>query len=116
MPPRNNPLRLNKLQLKTLCVLQELARQPGSSSRIDGEDAGEVMISNLPNPHGDHFHVGERVVLARNATGLRNRAVWVALERKGLARSSFPFAITLTAAGLDYDTGMTDAILIGGDH
>ncbi len=118
MPPRNNPLRLNKLQLKTLCVLQELARQPESSSRIDGpgDDAGEVMISNLPNPHGDHFHVGERVVLARNATGLRNRAVWVALERKGLARSSFPLAITLTPAGLEYDTGLRESILIGGDH
>ena len=103
--------------LKTLCVLQELARQPESSSRIDGsgDDAGEVMISNLPNPHGDHFHVGARVVRAKDATGLRNRAVWVALERKGLARSSFPFAITLTAEGIDYDTGVRDSILIGGD-
>ncbi len=114
MPPRNNPLQLNKLQLKTLCVLQELARQPESSSRIDG--SGEVMISNLPSPHGDHFHVGGGVVRAKDATGLRNRAVWVALERKGLARSSFPFAITLTADGLEYDTGMRDSILIGGDH
>ena len=118
MPPRNNPRRLNKLQLKTLCVLQELARQPESSSRIDGpgDDAGEVMISNLPSAHGNHFHVGGRVVLAKDATGLRNKAVWVALERKGLARSSFPLAITLTAAGLDYDTGLSDTILIDGDH
>ena len=59
---------------------------------------------------------GARVVLARDATGLRNAAVWVALERKGLARSSFPFAITLTEAGLGYDTGLRDTILIGGDH
>lgn len=114
MPPRNNPLRLNKLQLKTLTLLQELARHPQSASPIDNTD--EVMISNLPNPHGDHFHVGERVVLARDATGLRNAAVWVALERKGLARSSFPFAITLTADGLAYETGLGNAILIGGDH
>ncbi len=114
MPPRDNPLRLNKLQLKTLTVLQELARQPESSSPID--DSGEVMISNLPSAHGNHFHVGGRVVLARDATGLRNAAVWVALERKGLARSSFPFAITLTEAGLGYDTGLRDTILIGGDH
>jgi hypothetical protein len=114
MPPRNNPLRLNKLQLKTLTLLQELARHPQSASPID--NTGEVMISNLPNPHGDHFHVGERVVLARDATGLRNAAVWVALERKGLARSSFPFAITLTADGLAYETGLGNAILIGGDH
>ncbi len=114
MAPRPNPLRLNNLQLKTLCVLQELALQPESSSPLD--DTGEVMISNLPRPHGNHFHLGERVVLTKNATGLRNRAVWVALERKGLARSSFPFAITLTADGLEYDTGMRDSILIGGDH
>lgn len=114
MAPRNNPLRLNKLQLKTLCLLQELARHPQSASPID--DTGEVMISNLPSAHGDHFHVGGRVVLRRDATGLRNNAVWIALQRKGLARSSFPFAITLTPAGLEYDTGLRDAILIGGDH
>ena len=114
MPPRNNPLRLNKLQLKTLTLLQELARQPRSASPID--DTGDVMISNIPSPHGNHFHIGERVVMARNATGLRNAAVWVALERKGLARSSFPFAITLTADGLAYETGLGNAILIGGDH
>ena len=114
MPPRNNPLRLNKLQLKTLTLLQELARQPQSASPID--DTGDVMISNIPSPHGNHFHIGERVVMARDATGLRNAAVWVALERKGLARSSFPFAITLTADGLAYETGLGNAILIGGDH
>ena len=74
------------------------------------------MISNLPNPHGDHFHVGARVVLGKDATGLRNAAVWLALERKALARSSFPFAITLTPAGLEYDTGLRESILIGGDH
>ncbi len=114
MPPRNNPLRLNKLQLKTLCLLQELARHPETSSPVD--DTGEVMISNLPRPHGDHFHVGARVALAKDATGLRNQAVWTALERKGLARSSFPFAVTLTAEGIGYDTGLENAILIGGDH
>ncbi len=114
MAPRTNPLRLNMLQLKTLCVLQELADQPESSSPLD--DTGEVMISNLPSPHGNHFHLGDRVVLAKNATGLRNAAVWLALERKALARSSFPFAVTLTAEGLEYDTGLRDSILIGGDH
>ncbi len=113
MPPRNNPLRLNKLQLRTLCLFQELARHPESSSPVD--DTGEVMISNLPRPHGDHFHVGGRVVRGSDATGLRNNAVWLALERKGLARSSFPFAITLTPAGLEYDTGLRESILIGGD-
>ena len=114
MAPRNNPLRLNKLQLKTLCLLQELSRHPESSSPVD--DTGEVMISNLPRPHGNHFHVGGHVVLAKDATGSRNQAVWLALERKGLARSSFPFAVTLTAEGIEYDTGLGDAILIGGEH
>ncbi len=114
MAPRNNPLRLNKLQLKTLCLLQELARHPESSSPKD--DTGEVMISNLPRPHGNHFHVGGRVVLAKDATGLRNQAVWLALERKGLARSSFPFAVTLTPEGIEYDTGLSQTILIGADH
>ena len=114
MAPKNNPLRLNKLQLKTLCLLQELARHPETSS--PAEDTGEVMISNLPNPHGDHFHIGPRVAMAKDATGLRNQAVWVALERKGLARSSFPFAITLTVEGIEYDTGQRGAILYGVDH
>ncbi len=114
MAPRNTPLRLNKLQLTSLCLLQELAHHPESSSPID--DTGEVMISNLPRPHGDHFHVGRHVVLARDATGLRNHAVWIALERKSLARSSFPFAVTLTAEGIEYDTGLRETILIGGDN
>ena len=114
MPPRNNPLRLNKLQLKTLCLLQELARYPESSSPI--ADTGEVTISNLPHPHGDHFHVGRRVTLAKDATGLRNHAVWLALERKGLARSGFPLVITLTAEGIRYDTGMEGSILVGEEH
>ena len=114
MPPRNNPLRLNKLQLKTLCLLQELAQHPESSSPID--DTGEVKISNLPHPHGGHFHVGKRVTLAKDATGLRNHAVWLALERKGLARSGFPFAITLTTEGIQYDTGMEGSILVGEEH
>ena len=114
MPPRNNPLRLNKLQLKTLCLLQELARLPESSSPVD--DTGEVIISNLPHPHGDHFHVGGRVALAKDTTGLRNHAVWLALERKGLARSGFPFAVTLTTEGIGYDTGMEGSILIGDEH
>jgi hypothetical protein len=114
MALRNNPLHLNKLQLKTLCLFQELARHPETSSPID--DTGEVMLSNLPRPHGNHFHVGPRVALAKDATGLHNQAVWIALERKGLARSSFPFAVTLTAEGIEYDTGLSDAILHGGDH
>ena len=114
MPPRNNPLKLNKLQLKTLTLFQELARHPETSTR--DEETGEIMISNLPHPHGNHFHIGRRVVLSRDATGLRNRAVWTALQRKGLVRSGFPLAVILTPDGLDYDTGLGGSILHGADH
>src|SRR5579885_1985042 len=104
MPPKRNPLGLNPLQLKTLTLLQELARIAG---RPASEDA----------PHGDHFHMGEAVVAARDATGLRNPSVWAALERKGLIRPKLPEAVILTAAGQQYDTGLRDAILHrGGGH
>jgi hypothetical protein len=109
-----NPLKLNPLQLRTLTLLQEMAKYPELSTR--NEESGEVFISNIPEPHGNHFHVGRRVVMAADATGLGNQAVWVALERKGLAKATFPFAITLTPAGLEYDTGLADVILHGSDH
>jgi len=32
----------------------------------------------------DHFRFGDGVVLTKNATGLFNRSIWSALERKGL--------------------------------
>ncbi len=113
MPPRTNPLKLNSLQLKTLVMFQELARHPQSASR---QDNGEVFLSRLPHPHGDHFHVGGKVALSKDATGLANQAVWTVLERKGLIRGSFPFALSLTPAGLAYDTGIADQILHGSDH
>ena len=91
-----------------------MAKYPELSTR--NEESGEVFISNIPEPHGNHFHVGRRVVMASDATGLGNQAVWVALERKGLAKATFPFAITLTPAGLEYDTGLADVILHGSDH
>jgi hypothetical protein len=114
MPPKSNPLGLNNLQLKTLALFQELARHPETSSRK--VDTGEVLISNMPNPHGNHFHLGSAIVFARDATGLRNPAVWAALDRKGLAKAAFPIAITLTPAGLAYDVGAARNILHGADH
>ncbi len=113
MPPKKNPLGLNKLQLKTLTLLQELAKDPAHAVAVPD---GGIRIDQLPHPHGDHFHVGRAVVLAADATGLSNEAVWVALERKGLARSLHPLAVVLTPAGLAYDTGMRGAILHGADH
>jgi hypothetical protein len=114
MPPRTNPLRLNPLQLRTLAILQQLARYPETST--PNEETGEVMITNLPNPHGNHFHCGDAVVASRDATGLRNEAVYTALERKGLARSFYPLGIALTAEGVAYETAIADRILHRADH
>jgi len=114
MPPVKNPLKLNSLQLKTLAILQVIAEAGGGAT---DEASGETVLDALPHPHGDHFHIGHHVVAARDASGLGNRAAWLALERKGLARIlAFPRAIALTRAGRDYDTGLGAAILHGHDH
>ena len=114
MARKHNPLNLNGLQLKTLTLLQELARHPEHATET--KESGGMMVSNLPAPHGDHFHVGPYAVRARDATGLSNPAVFTALERKGLIRSLYPLGAVLTAAGLAYDTGLRQAILHGNDH
>ena len=114
MPPKANPLKLNKLQLKTLAILQELARDRRTSSIND--ETGEALITMIPQPHGNHIHVGGRVVMTRDASGLWNEAVWNALQRKGLATSTYPIAIRLNADGLAYETGVSDRILHGSDH
>ena len=114
MPTKRNPLNLNALQLKTLTLLQELARVAGKPAP-DGEPDG-VSITELPSPHGDHFHLGEAVVAARDATGLRNPSVWAALERKGLIHPKLPEAVILTRLGQEYETGLRDAILHRAAH
>ena len=113
MPAKRNPLNLNSLQLKTLTLLQELARLAGAPAE---DDPGGVAITELPDPHGDHFHLGECVVAARDATGLRNPSVWAALERKGLIRPNLPKAVILTPEGQHYDTGLREAILHRAGH
>ena len=113
MPPKRNPLNLNALQLRTLTLLQELARLPDYSR--PGDEPGSIVIAGLPIAHGDHFHIGDAVVASRNATGLRNRAVWIALERKGLVRYLSDCAI-LTPLGIAYDTGLRNAILNVSGH
>lgn len=114
MPLKANPAKLNALQLRTLTLLQAIARVPGAAS---ANGAGEVVITQFPAAHGDHFHLGDAMVDGKNATGLYNEAVWNALSRKGLARSEYPHRIALTREGLSYDTGMADEILRhGGGH
>src|SRR5258708_34994369 len=114
MPTKRNPLNLNALQLKTLTLLQELARLAGQPAAE--EEPGGLAITELPDPHGDHFHLGEAVVAARDATGLRNPSVWAALERKGLIHPKLPDAAMLTSLGQEYETGLRDAILHRAAH
>jgi hypothetical protein len=114
MAPKKNPLKLNPLQLRTLTILQALARIPEAAEQGPGE--GEHTISQFPRPHADHFHLGDAVVSGHDATGLFNQAVWNALTRKGLARADWPNAITLTAEGASYDTGLAGEILHQAAH
>ena len=113
-PQKKNPLNLNALQLKTLTLFQELARSPHHGA--PAPDGGTV-VTRLPQPHGDHFHVGAAVASTRDATGLSNPGVWQALARKNLIGvSEFPYSLVLTPEGLDYDTGLADTILHRADH
>ncbi|MBI3677122.1 MAG: hypothetical protein HY243_10975 [Proteobacteria bacterium] len=114
MPPKQNPLNLNPLQLRTLTVLQALAAIP--TAAIDGPAQGERTVRQFPQAHGDHFHLGDAVVAGKDVTGLYNEKVWNALARKGLARAEWPHSITLTTIGLTYVTGLTDEILRQGAH
>ena len=114
MPPKQNPLKLNALQLRTLTLLQTIARLPGAATA--GPGAGEVTIERLPPAHGDHFHLGDAVVSGKDATGLYNENVWHALERKGLARADWPRSITLKREALSYETGLAEELLRRAGH
>jgi ribosomal protein S19E (S16A) len=114
MPPKHNPLKLNSLQLRTLTLLQALARVPGVA--VVGPGRGEVTVERFPQAHGDHFHLGDAMVATKDATGLFNEKVWHALERKGLARGDWPRRITLTADGRGYETGLADELLHRSEH
>lgn len=107
-------IKLNKLQARTLALFQELARHPETG--ITDAETGEVTIAQMPHAHGDHMHLGDLVISSRDASGFQNEAVWVALERKGLARSAFPLSITLTAEGLAFDTGLLKPSVEKSDH
>ena len=113
MPPKHNPLKLNPLQLRTLTLLQGLATVPDAAERSAN---GEITILRFPQAHGDHFHLGDAVVAAKDATGLYNEAVWHALTRKGLARADWPHRITLTGEGLRYETGLVNELFHRSAH
>ena len=71
MQTKRNPLNLNPLQLKTLTLLQELARLAGKPAAED--EPGGLAISELPDPHGDHFHVGAAVASTPGALIIKKR-------------------------------------------
>lgn len=107
-------IKLNKLQARTLALFQELARHPETA--MTNPETGEVTITQMPHPHGDHMHLGDLVISTRDASGFTNEAVWIALERKGLARGAFPLSITLTEAGMSFDTGLLPPTVQKSDH
>jgi hypothetical protein len=106
---RTNPKRPNPLQLRTLTLLQALARERACAD--PPEPDGTVSIHTLPHAHGDHFHVGPAVVSVRDATGLGNPNVLNALARKGLLLAGRTGLPAFTAEGLVYDTGIAAEIL-----
>jgi len=113
MPPKTNPAKLNPLQLKTLTLLQAIAKIPDAAQATP---EGDIAITAFPHAHGDHFHLGDAVVASRDATGLENQNVWNALARKGLIKAEWPHQIALTPAGVAYETGIADQILHEGGH
>jgi len=113
MPPKANPAKLNPLQLRTLTLLQAIARLPDAAKPTP---EGDMAILAFPHAHGDHFHLGDAVVAASDATGLENQNVWNALTRKGLVKAEWPHQIALTPAGIAYDTGIADQVLRQGGH
>lgn len=114
MPTRPNPLKLNPLQCRTLAILQQCARTPGLAQPPD--ESGGVLLLGMPRAHGDHFHLGDAVIRARDATGLGNPAVFNAMVRKGLLRADGSGKPVVTKDGLDYDTGVADDVLHRADH
>lgn len=114
MPPKRNPLKLNKLQLRTLTLVQVLAKDESTATRDDA--TGDTTLTHLPHAHGDHVHIGAFSVSARDASGFGNPAVWTALERKGLARPGTDGAVILTSLGLEYDTGLGEQFVSVSDH
>lgn len=114
MYKKSNPLKLNKLQARTLVLAQVIAKQPEGG--ITDPVTGAVRLLQVPHAHGDHVHIGPFVVSARDASGFGNPAVWVALSRKGLALNDDPNTVTLTPEGISYDTGLSDKFVTESDH
>jgi hypothetical protein len=114
MPLKKNPLKLNKLQLRTLALAQVLAKDPETGLKDEKTEC--IALTSLPHGHGNHVHVGGFTVSSKDASGFANPAVWSALERKGLSIPKGPLGISLTVAALEYDTGLGNKFLAHSDH
>ena len=114
MKTKKNPLKLNPLQSKTLVLLQALANNSDYSEK--DEQGGDIRILSFPQAHGSHFHIGDLVLMAKDASGLNNQSVWRALERKCLINCEYPIRISLTINGQQYDSGVADQILHHSNH
>ncbi|MBE7638534.1 hypothetical protein GUA87_16880 [Sneathiella sp. P13V-1] len=107
-------IKLNPLQSKTLVLLKVLARDDNTSI-ADAAEGGRKILS-LPHAHGNHMHVGEFVVSAKDASGLTNPSVWKALARKGFVKDNWPNEMVITKAGLEFSTGLEDKFMSVSDH
>jgi len=114
MVAKRNSLKLNKLQLKTLTILQALVGTEDGAAISDS--ATKLSIPWMPSPHGNHFHVGEYLIYTSDANGLGNISVWTALARKGLVEGLPPGPTYLTNLGVSYDTGLSTKVLHKLDH
>jgi len=114
MVKQTKSAKLNPLQNKTLIILQILAKDPESSTALN--ESNDRKITRLPHAHGNHMHVGEFVVSSKDASGLTNKSVWVALARKGMVRENWEEEIILTAEGLAFSTGLEKNFASPSDH
>lgn len=112
--PKAKKIKLNPLQSKTLVLLQILARDADSSAPVSESD--DIRITRLPHAHGNHMHVGAYTVSSKDASGLTNEAVWVALSRKGLVRENWQEEMVITAQGLAFSTGLANKFINASDH
>lgn len=114
MLPPTKKIKLNPLQSKTLILLQILARDAESSAPV--ADSEDIRITQMPHGHGNHVHVGQYVVSAKDASGLENPAVWAALVRKGFVRENWQTEIVIKATGLAFSTGLENKFVSTSDH
>lgn len=106
-------LKLNALQGRTLALMQELA---GDEELATDHPSGGRTIHAVPEPHGNHVHIGRLTVSSRFASGLMNENVWRALERKGLIEGQYPYEVTLLPNALEFQTGIREKMLEESDH